>query len=568
MKNIKRNILLILLLTLTTLSRSQNLDKIGKKDMVTVGGGLNYNGIFYAADGIPNRRPPYSWFFNGNLNINILDISLPFTYSYSNLSSNYTQPFNMTSCAPTYKWIKTYIGYTSMNFSNYTLAGHIFLGGGIDLTPKNWKISAMYGRLNKAVEYDAVTQSDALMSYKRIGYGAKVGYEKNGHALSLVYFSAKDDPTSLHFIPQNTSVLPQENTVVSVGGKTKIAKLFTLEAEYALSGLTRNIQSDVFSSPDQKNPLPLIFNPKSTSQFFAAYKSSIGFSKNIFSLNFNYEHIDPDYKTLGAYFFNNDLENITLAPSLRLFKGKLNLSANSGFQHNNLDKSKFSTNKRVITSGNISYAPTQKLILNATYSNFTSYTRVRPITDPYYQKSPADTLSFYQLSQNANASATYNFGRNSLKHTFMLVGSYQVSNQKQGTTTAPAMTVLNGNFNYNLTFVKSKISAGLIYNYNQVKSFVNTTTYMGPGITLGKSFMKNTLRFSLANIFNQSFTNSNVTALILSERASLSYSPKTNKKYGKPSVSINAMYTNKFKTTQQVKEFKEFTGTVNLSYSF
>ena len=564
----KNYILLLFLLTIAGISKSQNLDKIGKKDMVTVGGGLNYNGIIYAADGIPNRRPPYSWFFNGNLNINILDVSLPFTYSYSNLSSNYTQPFNMTSCAPTYKWIKTYIGYTSMNFSNYTLAGHIFLGGGIDLTPKNWKISAMYGRLNKAIEYDAITQSDALMSYKRMGYGAKVGYEKDGHAINLVYFSAKDDPASLHFIPQNTSVLPQENTVVSVGGKTKIAKLFTLEAEYALSGMTRNIQSDAFSSPDQKNPLPLIFNPKSTSQFFAAYKSSLGFSKNIFSLNLNYEHIDPDYKTLGAYFFNNDLENITLAPSLRLLKGKLNLSVNSGFQHNNLDKSKFSTNKRIITSGNISYAPTQKLILNATYSNFTSYTRVRPITDPYYQKSPADTLSFYQLSQNANASATYNFGNTSLKHTFMIVGSYQVSNQKQGNTTAPAMTVLNGNLNYNLTFVKSKISTGLTYNYNQVKSFVSTNTYMGPGITLGKSFMKNTLRFSLANIFNQSFTNSDVTALVLSERASLSYSPKTSKKYGKSSVSINAMYTNKFKTTQQVKSFEEFTGTVNLSYSF
>jgi hypothetical protein len=111
----KKHIFILSLLTAFSLP-SQNLEKIGKKDMVTVSGGLNYNGIFYNADGIQNRRPPYSWFFNGNLNINILDVSLPFTYSYSNLSSNYTQPFNMTSCAPSYKWIKTYIGYSSMNF--------------------------------------------------------------------------------------------------------------------------------------------------------------------------------------------------------------------------------------------------------------------------------------------------------------------------------------------------------------------------------------------------------------------------------------------------------------------
>ncbi|MGZ3903535.1 MAG: hypothetical protein ACXVC6_07565 [Bacteroidia bacterium] len=557
-----------ILLCATFQLHSQNLEKIGKKDMITVGGGLNYNGIFYNADGIQNRRPPYSWFFNGNLNINILDVSLPFSYSYSNLSSNYTQPFNMTSCAPSYKWIKTYMGYTSMNFSNYSLAGHIFLGGGVDLTPGNWKISAMYGRLNKAVEYDAVNQSDALMSYKRMGYGAKVGYEKDGHGLNLIYFSAKDDPNSLHFVPSNSAVLPQENTVISASAKTKLFSILTIQGEYALSGLTRNLNGESYYDAEQKNPMPLFFNPKSSSQFFSAYKSSIGFSKSVFSLNFNYEHIDPNYKTLGAYFFNNDLENITIAPSLRLLKGKLNLSANTGYQHNNLDKTKFSLNKRFVSSGNLNYAPSSKFIFNVSYSNFTSFTRVRPVTDPYYQRSAADTLNFYQISQSANSSITYNFGGTSIKNTITLIGSYQVSNQKQGNTTAPAMTVLNGNLNYTMTFVKSKISAGLNANYNQMQSFANTTTYMGPGITLGKSFFKNTLRFNLSNTFNQSLTNSEVTALVLSERASISFTPKTNKKYGKPSISLNAMYTDKFATTQQQKAFKEFTGMVNLNYSF
>jgi hypothetical protein len=563
----KNHILFLFLLTGFSV-QSQNLEKIGKKDMVTVNGGVNYNGIFYNADGISNRRPPYSWFLNGNLNINILDVSLPFTYSYSNLSSNYSQPFNMTSCAPTYKWIKTYIGYTSMNFSSYTLAGHIFLGGGIELTPKNWKISAMYGRLNKAVEYDATAQSDAQMSYKRMGYGAKIGYEKDGHGISVVYFSAKDDPNSLHFIPVNASVLPQENTVVSAEAKTKFFKLFTLQGEYALSGITRNLLNDGYIDPNQKNPIPLLFTPKSTSQFFAAYKSSIGFSKNVFSINLNYEHVDPDYKTLGAYFFNNDLENITIVPSLRLLKGKLNISVNSGYQHNNLDKTKFSSNKRFVSSGNISYAPSPKLIFNASYSNFTSYTRIRPVTDPYYQKTPADTLNFYQISQSANSSASYNFGGKSIRHSITLVGSYQISNQKQGNTTAPATTVLNANTNYNLTFIKTKITAGITGNYNQIKSFSSVTTYMGPGITLGKSFFKNTVRFNLGSVFNESFTNSDVTALVLSERASISYSPKTSKKYGKPSVSLNAVYTDKFAATQQQKGFKEFTGMVNLNYSF
>ncbi|HWY36926.1 MAG TPA: hypothetical protein VNY73_00100, partial [Bacteroidia bacterium] len=268
------------------------------------------------------------------------------------------------------------------------------------------------------------------------------------------------------------------------------------------------------------------------------------------------------------YFFNNDLENITLAPALRFLNGKLNFSANSGYQHNNLDRSKFSSNKRFVTSGNINYVPNSKFIFNASYSNFTTFTRIRPITDPYYQRSPADTLSFYQISQNTNSSIIYNFGKNYIKHTLTLIGSYQVSNQKQGNTTQLSIAIINGNLNYNLTFMKSKVSLGLMGNYNQVKSFANTITYLGPGITLSRSFLKNNLRLNLANIFNESLTGNNVTGLILSERASVSYSPKTNKKYGKPSVSLNIIYANKIKTMQQTASFNEFTGTINLNYSF
>jgi hypothetical protein len=285
-------------------------------------------------------------------------------------------------------------------------------------------------------------------------------------------------------------------------------------------------------------------------------------------MGLNYEHIAPNYKTLGAYYFNNDLENYTISPSLRLWKGKLNILANAGYQHNNLDHSKFSTNKRFITSGNIAFVPGTKFSLNALYSNFSTYTNVRPITDPYYQRTAADTLNFYQVSQNGSATATYNIPRKITRHSLVLTGTYQVLNQKQGTITQPATTVMNGNFCYNISFIKSKWSAGLTYNYNRAEIFSSITMYMGPGLTIGKFFMKNQLRFNLANVFNQAYTGAINAALVLSERASLSYSPKVDKKYGRPSVSLSAMYTDKFKTAVQTNAFSEFTGMVNLNYGF
>lgn len=556
------------MVVLATTTVAQNLEKIGKKDMVTVSGGLNYNGIFYQSNGIGNRRPPFSWFFNGNLNITIVDVSLPFTYSYSNLSSNYTQPFNMSGCAPTYKWIKGYAGFSSMNFSSYTLAGHVFLGGGLELTPGNWKISAMYGRFKKAVEFDALNETDAEMSFKRMGQGAKISYEKNGYGFNLVYFSAKDDITSLKYLPSNSTVLPQENTVVSLGGKTKITKLFSLEAEYALSGLTKNMLSDGLMAPASANKLPLIYKMNATSKFYDAYKASLGFAKGVFSIALNYEHISPEYRTLGAYYFNNDLENITIAPSLRLLKGKLNLAANAGYQHNNLGREKLSTNTRFVTSANVAYTPGSKFSTNASYSNFSTFTSIRPVTDPYYQRSAADTLNFYQISQSANATVIYNISQTLLKHSLVLNSTYQASNQKQGDNIQPGTIVLNGNFCYNISFVKSKWSTAFTYNYNRSENALNTNIYTGPGLTLGKSFANNLLRLSIANVFNQAFTNSKVTALVMNERASLSFNPKVDKKFGKPSVSISAMYTNKFKTSVQKDSFNEFTGMVNLNYSF
>jgi hypothetical protein len=193
---------------------------------------------------------------------------------------------------------------------------------------------------------------------------------------------------------------------------------------------------------------------------------------------------------------------------------------------------------------------------------------VRPITDPYYQRTAADTLNFYQVSQNGSATATYNIPRKITRHSLVLTGTYQVLNQKQGTITQPATTVMNGNFCYNVSFIKSKWSVGLTYNYNRAETFSSTTMYMGPGLTIGRSFVKNQLRFNLANVFNQAYAGTVNTALVLSERASLSYAPKVDKKYGRPSVSLSAVYTDKFKTTVQTSAFREFTGMVSLNYGF
>ncbi len=47
---------------------SQDLTRIGKSNLLKVSGGVSANQIFYWADGIQNRRNPYSNFLSGNVN--------------------------------------------------------------------------------------------------------------------------------------------------------------------------------------------------------------------------------------------------------------------------------------------------------------------------------------------------------------------------------------------------------------------------------------------------------------------------------------------------------------------
>lgn len=566
---LKKSFVLYLLFLTSGISIAQNLERIGQQDMVKVNGDLNLSSVLLNTNNPNSSRSPFSWYLNGNVNISVLDWSLPFTYSYSNQHSTYSQPFNQYGVTPTYKWIRVHAGWCNMNFSQYTFSGYPFLGAGVELNPKNWKIALMYGRLKKALEYDAINESDRDMSFKRIGIGAKLGYEENGYGLSLIWFQAKDERSSIRYIPPYTLVQPQENTVVSASGKAPVSKFFNVEAEYALSGFTRNSFADKPITGSSKNKLPLIFQPRNTSQFFSALKTSLNFNSTFFSCGLNYERIDPDYKTLGTYYGNNDLENITLSPQIRLLKSKLNVSLNAGLQHNNLNKAKLSTINRMVSSGNISFQPNMRWNINASYSNFTSYSRNRISEDPFYQPSPADTMKFFQVSQSANAMVNHSFGKKKLKYNITLMSAYQVSEQRNRGIKEEPSTMMNGNLAYGLQFIPSKTSISISANANNTKTFNSNNIFMGPGITISKSFLTNTLAISFGSIYNVSYTNSKNTGDVINERLNISYSPKVkNKKYGKPSLSMSANYTTRTKASSNTTILKEFTGNVNLGYSF
>jgi hypothetical protein len=542
---------------------------MGFKKGIKTTGGINLSNIFYHSSDTTARRDPYQFILSGNLNLNLFGYVTPFSFTYSNSQRSYTQPFNRLSFTPQYKWIKAYIGYTSMSFSPYTLSGHSFKGGGVELTPGSWRLALMAGQLKKAIEYDPLNESSSGASYKRMGYGIKVGYEKSKYSISANVFTAKDDENSIQHYTGSNFPQPKENIVLGVSGRTTVIDHISLEGEYALSVLTSNIsqgsvQEDSTKTDSENDAIP---SQTGIKKKFDAYSFGIGYQTSPFGLMLRYERVAPDYQTLGAYYFNNDMENITLVPNLRLLEDRLALSGNAGLQRNNLDKSRESTTKRWVGAGNIVFTPSEKWNLSFNYSNFSTYTNMRPQTDPFYNNS-MDSLNFYQVTNQMSGSVMYSFGKKEAPRTLMINTSYQkASETNQGAQGKSSSGFTTANISYSQLMPKAGLSLAISYNLSASTAQDAKSVYQGPGINLSKMFMNKTLRAGLNSTYNQNVLNGKQESPVLSTGLNLGYSPKKTEE-GKHSINFNLTMVQRFPSEIQKLRRNEVTGNLNYAFTF
>jgi hypothetical protein len=559
--------LAIVLFILFAPAKAQNLDNLSLKKGLKLSGGVNMSNIFYTSTDTIKRRDPYQFIINGNLNLNLFGYDMPFTFSYSNSQKSYTQPFNRFSFSPQYKWIKTYIGYTSMTFSPYTLAGYGFLGGGVELSPKHWRVSMMAGRLNKPIEYDPLNSS-AIPAFRRMGYGLKVGYDKGTSNISANVFTAKDDPSSIKNRPPDGSLHPMQNLAFGLSGHTSLFTHIILDGEYSVSVLNTDLglktqQTD--STGAVENTDPSLSLKTSGTKRFSAYSGGIGYQSQPFGLMFRYERVAPGYQSLGGYYFNNDMENFTLAPNLRLFEGKLSIAGNGGIQHNNLNHTLQSTSKRWVGAGNVTYSPSTHWNASFNYSNFSNYTKIKPQTDPFYHND-MDSLNFYQVTNSVNSAVNYNFGKKESPHNLMLSASYQKMNEVSSNTQGSAGSgFVSAVTSYSHTLPKPGLTVAMSYNVNVSNAPGVRSVFHGPALTLGKLLFNKSLRTGFTSAYNLNVINGKQSSPLWSNGINIGYSPKKAISGTKHSLTFNTSLLQRFKSETQGYRSEI---TVNLVYGF
>ncbi len=483
---------------------AQNIESIGsnlrnwKAINSNISGGLVLNSTFYTSNSIVPRRDPFTWSIMANLNFQVAGVNAPFAFIFSDGNQRFNLPsYSFTGISPTYKWATLHAGDRSMYFNRYTLSNINFRGGGLELTPGKWTIKTMYGRLRKASAEDLNARQSIDPAFERLGWGMLAGYSADDYSFTLALFHAHDREGSIS-TPINSLVTPADNMVISLSGRKAIGSHLVVDADFARSGYNADTRSGNESTElaGATNTFFGLFQPTNSASYGNAYNIGVTFTKKIFSVRLGTEKIDRGFQSLGALFFNNDLQHYTAAVTSSLFKQKMTVGLRGGLEQTNLSDVQKPKNNRAVISLNVGYQVNNRLSLNGVYSNFDNTTKIRAKEDPTVF---VDSLFLAQTTQSASVSSTYQFKNKtnpaSLSFTYGHQNAQSIQNDMVNQSGNSTFDNVNVAYTLRLKAIALNTTASINYNLSKFGSMETTT--LAPGLSVNKSFFDRKVRSTL-----------------------------------------------------------------------
>lgn len=333
---------------------------------IRVGGSINLSDNFYSSSGIDRRQPANVARGIFRTTVTIYDqIQLPFELYISSQERKFQQPFNQFGVSPRISdWLTLHAGYFSTRISDYTFGDLRLLGGGVELTPGNFRLKVLYGRSRTATESNEFQSFPGM--YRQNVYAASIGYGNESVAFfNLNLFHAKDDSNSIR--RDSTTIAPAENLVSSLKFGFQIIEELSLQSEVAVSAYSSNTTAEKLS--DIKFP-EFFFTPNTSTRVDGAVRLQLLLKpSNLWSLRFNGQWIGPGFTTLGYSLMPNDLMEFTVAPSVKLLDNKLTIRAQAGIRYNNLRNNRLSTTSRFTGSFGLNWQVSKLFGFDLNYNN-------------------------------------------------------------------------------------------------------------------------------------------------------------------------------------------------------
>jgi hypothetical protein len=492
-----------LFFTLANLQLSaQDLENVSKAKTLGWTGSIGSNLTTYSVRGIDRRMNPMHYNFFGNFNIKIKEeFDIPLSFTYNQFGLDVQKPFYQFGISPKYKKIQLHLGHRNMFFNNYSLSGHTFYGVGVEFNPGKFRFSAMKGRLREPLLLDQTqTQSFTNPQFKRSGWGVKVGVGSFRNHLDLMVFKAKDEANSIEnwqepvyqssISGQTGKFAPAENLIFGITTKWSLYKNITWGVEAGAS-----LYSDDLNKENVDFNMPF-FDLKRTSVLKYAGKTNINIPMGPLTLNAAYERVLPDYFSMGMYNFINDMENITLSPSINLFSGKLFMNGMIGIQRNNLDGSRSETTKRLINNYNLTFAPKPEYGITLNYTNFSFNQQPQAIL-------LSDTVLIKQINTSLAIMPYYNISKDSTSQQSLnsAIIFQNAEDLNPVTRQFGSMNTMMITANYTLNNSRGIVLGGGL-NYTQINSAIFKNTLQGLTVQIGKNIPKSEININLSSQLN------------------------------------------------------------------
>ena len=549
----------ILLLTALLLlgmkpSYAQNIEEVlafRKKKPLKISGSISARATLFSSQ--PSEaRQSFTYQLTGSVNLSLYELlNIPLSFNLNNYGTNFSYPSlpNRLSLHPSYKWAKAHIGDVSMSFGSYTLNGHQFTGLGVELSPGRWQVSAMAGRLLKRVDADPNIPS-LQVGYERWGYGLKTRYEGSTFALGGTVFAARDRDGRISFDIDALGVYPKGNIALGLEGSLSLIKDLKLSLEYGLSRMQQDLRSAEVS-------------------YYHALKADVSYSFVGNTLGVGYERIDPGYATLGAYYFNNDYENLTLNYSRSFFDSKLSLALSGGLQRDDLMGQKQEHNKRFVGSAQVGFTPSEALSASVSLSSFQSYRNLKSSFDYINARTPydnLDTLQFTQLSHSLDADISWHLKQSEAQtQTLSATLSYQEAADRQGRYIQPGQLTRFMNLGTSYSLDLSALDLTLTGGFNVSNNYADRKAVLtlGPSLSLAKRFLKKQLSTGLSLSYNETQEAGHRLAQVYNLRATAGY-----RFWGKHGLNASVAYQGRKLLHAVSSPRSSFTSELSYSYSF
>ena len=490
----------------------------------------------------PGRQPDFFWSVNGNPVLTAFGVPMPVNAMVSSQASSLNAPFSQLGISPNFKWIKIHAGVRSLSLSPFSIAGHTFLGGAVEMNPGRFRFAVLGGRFQRAREEDSTGIYRLRPAYKRVGYGFKIGLGNTRNYIDLLYFRAKDDSTSISSQARRYGNLtPDENLVLGLSSRLAFGKRVSLQVDGGASLYTRDIRTALWTDEEnsrlaqiQEKISPFFKARLSTSLHFAG-EAALRYQSRPFQLGLIYRRVEPEYQSMGAWFFQTDIQQISVNPGVVMRKGKTRIQGRLGWQTDNLLQHKAADSQRVIGGISFSTNPSERFGFDIQVNNFQFTQENRYLNSdslrlqqavrfvnvsPHWLRRAGDKTYTWNAAVNYQQSDDYNpYTRQNLRSDFIF-GQVQWNLQHQ-TKGYSAGLGLNARFNKNrdaaedqswgltangakqLVKDKLQIQANLQYSIN-LRDNKNSGYSAGGGVGFSYKMAKNTrLRLNVYYLSNQ-----------------------------------------------------------------